>query len=307
MAKLDKRTIERILNEASLKGMKNNELSVLEAELYKIKELKNKTSGAIEFDKYALANKTLTVNVNLENIVLFEEVNWEYEITDKESKLSKHIIDTEAYGRIYKRYEGDIEVKFDSIHAEYLFDEKNTYYDIVKGELVDTDYLKQECKNNEFKLVEEIKKELFDIELLEKAGINLTLDLLYHYEFGGLFTLIERKITTALNNLYFQSYYITDDLLSEVMNIDKTVEEEMESCIGEAFGYFADIQTENLKDFAKERFVIAFAEALEEELEDFTNEGMKFLFEVLNKTSESFYKKVLKRENERLDDAYEKL
>ena len=307
MAKLDKRTIERILEEASQNGMENKELSALEAELHKIKNLKNKTAEAIEFDKYQLASKTLTVNVNLEKIVAFEEVYWEYEIMNEESKISKQTIDTELYGRIYMRYENNIEIEFEEIHAEYLFDEKNTYCDLIKGELTDIEYLKQTCKNNECKLEEAIKNELINVELLEKANIKLSLDFLHYYEYGGFFTLIERKITTALNNLYFQSYYITDDLLSEVMNIDKTVEEEMESCIGNAFGYFANINTDNLKEFAKERFMIAFCEALEEELEDLTNEGIQFLFEVLNRTSEKFYKKVISKENKRLDDAYENL
>lgn len=307
MAKLDKRTIERILNEASQKGMKTNELSALEVELYKIKDLQNKTVGAIEFDKYSLASKVLTVNVNLKNIVTFEEVNWEYEIMCAENKISKHIIDTELNGRIFRKYEEDIVIDFDGIHAEYLFDEKNTYYDIIKGEFVETDYLRHQCKINEFKLLEVIKNELINVELLEKAGIQLALDLLNHYEFGGMLTLIERKITKALNNLYFQSYYLTEDLLSEVMNLDKTAEEEMDYCIGDAFGYFANIQTENLSTLAKERFTIAFAKALEKELEDLTEEDMKFLFEVLNKTSKNFYKKVISKENERLDKAYENL
>lgn len=250
MAKLDKRTIERILDEASLRGMDSNELSALEAELHKVKELKNKTAEAIEFDKYSLANKTLTVNVNLDEIVKFKEIYCEYEEIDSENKISKNIVDCELCARVYKRYESSIEVEFDPIHIEYLFDEKNTYYDLIKGELVDTDYLKQQCKTNELRLVEVINNNLFNTELLEKAGINLSFDLLYYNQFNGLYMLMERTIETALDNLYFQSYIITDNFLSEIMNIDKTIEDEMEDCIENAFGCFVNVKTENLKDFA---------------------------------------------------------
>lgn len=315
MALLDKREIDKVLEgdceEGAMKeeifrailndildnGLEEDLPTELVKEIICIKNLCNRTN-LYKFNGYH--SNTIYFNVDIEKLIHFNEIKWQYQNSDNKPNISEHLIKLTPYGRLFLFCEESLYEDFEEMDIKLLVDETKMIEGRYYGEIENISQLKSQCDEIEGKLFELIiSDKVINHKLLNKAGIKVEVAITYN-GCSDVFNYIETSIRGVLNEIYFpeinaEDYALFDYIMIDLEDCKQFVEDELHY----QFDSYAKCDVKNIEELVIRRRKIRFAEYMNGNMFAPTELGVSIMKEMFTPENENYFVNLAEQEYNR--------